>query len=211
MTMIVMPSVDVTNTTPPTDSNGDGIPDTIKTALGVDPMAPASVTSAALLGSSPSGTQSLPLQKLQIKVNFIKPGSDQVAISGLLPLATTFKPSGQKMAVDVCNGITAAFTLNSSGSGKSGNATFKLSSKKVKGSTSTTLLSPFVIKFSKGSFGTFLNAAGLTIKPAYGQRLVYVTLLINQTLYQKGVQVLYSNPTGTTAIARELTSYMVNP
>jgi hypothetical protein len=38
-----------------------------------------------------------------------------------------------------------------------------------------------------------------------------VTLLINKTLYQKGVAVLYSNPTGATGIARELTSYYVNP
>jgi hypothetical protein len=110
----------------------------------------------------------------------------------------------------VCNGIAAAFTLSSSGSGKSGNGSFKLSTKKVKGSIPTQL-STFSIKLQRGDFARTLDTAGLTKKPAYGQRTVWVTLLINKTLYQKGVAVLYSNPTGATGIARELTSYYVNP
>ncbi|HEY3324669.1 MAG TPA: CAP domain-containing protein [Planctomycetota bacterium] len=194
--VITINSTFVSNST--IDSDGDGFPNEIETALGTDP----NNANSTPFGGSPAGTpQPLTISKLSIKLNFIKGASDGIQLSGLLPVPQGFVIANQQVMVDV-GGVVKSFALSSKGASLPGLSTFKL---KVKNSKSGVAAqsAPFTAKFSKGDFVSLLSDEGLTkTRPSGSQVSVPVIILFNQQLFQTTVVKLYSVNGGKTGMTK---------
>ena len=125
-------------------SSADGIPDDMQSAASA-----AGINSAAQ-------PQTLPDVTLAIKLNFAKPGSDSIALSGTLVRPAGFSATGQSIVIDV-GGVVTAFALNAQGKIKNGNDMFSIAMKGTAASSAR-----FSMKLNKGNFAAPLAKAGLT-------------------------------------------------
>jgi PKD repeat protein len=178
------------------DSDGDGVPDAIELALGSDPLQASSTPLAA----SPAVVQTLAVKKMGAKLNFARQGRDSMTLTGMLPVPAGFSPAGQKILLDI-GGIIRVFTLNKNGAAKSGKDQFRMRIKRSRGSVPVQM-SPFTLKLPRGSFASSLADDGLVQSPtSNSQRVVNVTVVMNQTMYQKAVNLVYNNRFGKAGTA----------
>lgn len=164
------------------DADGDGFPDAIETAAGTSPH-DAAETPAKNAHAGEALT--LPDAKLQIKLNFAKPGKDSIALQGSLLIPDGLEIGGATVVVDVA-GAATQFELNSKGQFKSTTDLFKLS---IKGSGSRT--GRFTMTRKKGHFATALSSAGLENIDLKRNLLVSVTILFQEQLYYTRVKQAY--------------------
>ncbi len=154
-TLVLTIGGSVSNTT--IDTDGDGFPDEIEIALGTSPTD----SSSTPFGGAPAHSQqSFSPAKLQIKLNFAKANNDSLTVSGTLPLAAGFAPSGQSMTVDV-GGVIRTFALD--GKGKSvlpAGETLKLRFKTVKGAVPAQF-APFTVAIARSALAASLTDEGL--------------------------------------------------
>ncbi|HYG78197.1 MAG TPA: PKD domain-containing protein [Planctomycetota bacterium] len=151
-------------------------------------------SSMTLTVSGPT-PQPLTVSKLQIKLNFVKTGSDTITIAGTLPVPQGFAPGGQQVSVDV-GGAVQTFTLSSKGSAKVAKSSFKLQLKKQKGSVNAQNA-----KFSatlKGAFATSLENEGLvgTITVKNQPVTVLIVVQLDVTPFSKLQPIHYSAKAG---------------
>jgi sugar lactone lactonase YvrE len=176
------------------DSDGDGFPDEIETALGFNPNDPTSTP----FGGAPAGTpESLFVSQLSISLNFAKPGNDGLQAAGILAVPTGFQVSGAQVVVDI-GGVVRSFTLDGKGSSPKGNDSIKIGIKAIKGVVPAQ--SPkFTIKFSKGNWQGLLLDEGLTNDTAANvPKTVPVIILFNKKIYKASVAQLYTAKKGST-------------
>ncbi len=144
--------------------------------------------------------EDLSVTKLGINLNFSKPLSDGISVTGLLPIEANYNPTGKKIVVNV-GGVVKTFTLTSKASAKVGGDLIKIS---IKASKKVVLAqqAKFGVKFSKGSFSTSLSDEGLTNADIAAARSVVVSIIFENSLYQTTKQVLYTAKTGKTGKAK---------
>lgn len=118
-----------TNESDPDDDN-DGFSDELETLMG------SSTTEKLLTPMDPAQMQSLTIQKLSIKLAFLKPGIDSLDFAGLLPLPSV---AGQTVAMDF-GGIVRMFNVNAKGTGAAENAQLRTRPKKKRGESTQTAL-----------------------------------------------------------------------
>lgn len=178
-----------------TDSDGDGFPDLVETTAGTSLIDPASTPFAGL----PAGTaQSLPVFKVQIKLNFAKPG-DSISASGTLPVADGFVFTGQQVITNV-GGVVKVFTLDAKGkSAASTTQKFSLSKPKLG-------VSKFSLKLSKGTFAAAFADESLTgnLDVKKESRSTRVTIYFNQVTYTKTQSLEYTAKKAKTGSAKQL-------
>jgi PKD repeat protein len=176
------------------DSDGDGFPDEIETALGLNPNDP---TSTPFGGASAGTPESLFVSQLSISINFAKTGNDSLQAAGILTVPTGFKVAGSKVTVDI-GGVVRNFTLDGKGSSPKGNDSLKIAIKSLKGVVPAQ--SPkFTIKFSKGNWQGTLLDEGLTNDNASSvPKTVPVVILFNNKVFKASVAQLYTAKKGST-------------
>jgi hypothetical protein len=171
------------------DTDGDGFPDELETALNTSPTDAATTP----FGTASAGTiQPLEVTKLSTRLNFAASGKDSIQLSGLLPIPDAFSPLGQQIVVDV-GGVIESFTLDARGAAKTARGALKIGIKAKKGAVAAQT-SKFLVKLKTGGFATALADEGLTgaanvIKQS---RNIGVILLFNQALLQKTQPQVYS-------------------
>jgi hypothetical protein len=181
------------------DTDGNGYPDEVKTALGVSLTNPSATPLNMQVGITP---QALTLSKLSVKLNFAKTtGSDEIMVSGLLPITANFVASSQTVVVDV-GGVVQVFTLNSKGKGVAAtgypatsetNDHFGLKFKTVKGKVNQQT-GTFTAQFNKGTFASLFADVGLLGSASVKDvaRTVPVVILFNSQMYQTAQAVQYT-------------------
>ncbi|MCK6473771.1 MAG: hypothetical protein L6R28_18770 [Planctomycetes bacterium] len=97
------------------DSDGDGFSDDTEDAAGTDPDDPTENPLNKLL-SSESQFEALAVLKAQVSLNFAKPLSDTVKVTGRIPLADGTVLTGVAVLLDIA-GNSIAFTLDDKGGG----------------------------------------------------------------------------------------------
>ena len=102
------------------DSDGDGIPDYIETALGTDPNNPSSSPSSTL-----PAVQNSFRATMDITLYPTTPGKDKITVVGSLHLYKGQIIGGSKLLLDVA-GNTQVFILNDQGRGETADAKFQL-------------------------------------------------------------------------------------
>lgn len=169
------------------DLDGDGFLDAIEGAAGTSSLDAAATPFSGVPAGPP---QPLILSKLQIKLNFAKPNSDALSLSGALPAPDGFAPIGQQVIIYV-SGVAKAFTLDEKGKSlPSGKDSVKLSKPKLGAAK-------FSAKLSGGAFAKTLEDEGLANADAKNEiKQVPVTVVFNQALYQGAQAQVYSAKAG---------------
>ena len=182
-----------------TDTDGDGFPDELETALNTSPTDAASTP----FGGSPATPQPLTLSTFALKLNLVTSNADKVSCSGLLPAPANVLAAGQTVVLDI-GGVIQSFTLNDKGMATTGSLNnIKLRVKATKGIIATPQ-AKFTAQFSKGSFaGKFTdeNMDGST-DASSAARTVQVIVLFNATMYTTIRNVTYSAKAGKSAAAK---------
>ena len=184
------------------DSDGDGFSDSFETAFGTDPMDPRSTP---LNGVPAIASQVLPLTgaKLAITLNFAKPGSDTITLSGTLPLPAGFSSDQQLVGLDV-SGVDMGFTLDAKGKTTPAKTpdNFTLRFKSTKG-VAPAQTARFTVKLTKGTFASTLAPAGLTgsVSKTTSVTLV-VSIVFNGEIFQSHPVLKFSSHGGKTGTAR---------
>jgi ELWxxDGT repeat protein len=169
------------------DSDEDGFPDELETALGFDPNNPAS---GPFGGSKAGAPQPFTLAKLAVKLNFAKANSDQIAFSGTVPVGVDVNYAGQTFIIDV-GGVVKSFTLDEKGKSPKGNDTVSV------GKPGKTGSAKYSVKLNKGSFATTLADEGLTDETMKAQtKTVPVIVLFGSKLYSKDQGQVYTATKG---------------
>jgi hypothetical protein len=191
------------------DTDGNGYPDEIKTALGVS-LTNSSATPLNMQAGITS--QALTLSKLSVKLNFAKTaGNDAIMVSGLLQIPSGFAANAQTVVVDV-GGVVKVFTLDSKGKGhaakgyptvtSAANDHFSLKFKSVKGNVDQQT-GTFTAQFNKGTFASSFADVGLlgsaSVKDA--ARTVPVIILFNNQMCQASQAVHYTATANKTGVA----------
>ena len=179
------------------DSDGDGVTDNVEVALGTDPN---DANSSPLTGGPGGAPKLLTITKMGIKLNFTKPNSDTIALSGLISITGGFTPAGKSMLVDV-GGVIRNFTLDSKGNSKIAGDAIKLAVQRLKGAV-TNQLAKVTLKVTRANIAPDLTDEGLTKAVDTGIRNVIVTIILDKTLYQTTRAVLYTNTLGTSGSAK---------
>jgi inhibitor of cysteine peptidase len=182
------------------DTDGNGYPDEVKTALGVSLTNSSATPLNMQAGITP---QALTLKKLSVKLNFAKvTGNDEIMLSGSLPITAGLVASSQTVVVDV-GGVVKVFTLNSKGKGVAAtgypaatsakNDHFSLKFKSVKGKASRQT-GTFTAQFNKGTFASSFADVGLLGSASVKKvtRTVPVIILFNNQMYQAAQAVQYT-------------------
>jgi inhibitor of cysteine peptidase len=190
-----------------TDTDGNGYPDEIKTALGISLTNPAS-TPLNMPANMAPGT--LTLTGLSVRLNFAQTtGNDVIALSGALAIPANFASTGQTVVLDV-GGVVKIFTLDSNGAGtaatgypavtSAANDRFKLYFNSVEGRVAAQT-GKFVARFNKGTFAGTLADEGLlgnaTITLAQNViRMIPVIILFDGQMFESVPAVLYTATAG---------------
>jgi len=191
------------------DTDGNGYPDEVKTALGVSLTNPSATPLNMQVGITP---QALTLSKLSVKLNFAKTtGNDEIMVSGSLPIVAGFVASSQNVVVDV-GGVVKIFTLSSKGDGTGAtgypavtstkNDHFDLKFKSVNGKVSAQM-GTFTAQFNKGTFALSFADMGLLGRASVNKvtRTVPVIILFNNQMYQAAQAVQYTATANKTGVA----------
>jgi hypothetical protein len=107
-----------------------------------------------------SPNEPLVLGKTAVKLNFGKTGSDQILVSGVLPIAEGYAVEGQTLTVNF-GGVEETFVLNGRGLGKTAGGKFGLRLKQKRGAV-VAQQAKFQLQLKNGDFAQALSAAGLT-------------------------------------------------
>jgi hypothetical protein len=191
------------------DTDGNGYPDEIKTALGVSLTNSSATPLNMQVGIAP---QALTLSKLSVKLNFAKAGgNDQIMAGGSLPIPSGFVASSQTVVVDV-GGVVKIFTLTSKGKGvattgypaatSAKNDHFALKFKTVKGKVNQQT-GTFTAQFNKGAFASSFTDVGLLGSASVKKvaRIVPVVILFNNQMFQAAQAVQYTATANKTGLA----------
>jgi len=170
------------------DSDGDGVSDDVETELGTSPSDATSTPLGAAL--SPDIFQPLNITKAMVKLNFAKPLSDSLSISGTLHIYANFNPAGKRASMIVGN-IVRAWDLNAKGQAKTLDSAFKL---QIKAKKKVVLEqdAKFTASFKKVPLVAPLANA---LKNADAKNLsssVTFNLIMNQIVYRKVQPLTYS-------------------
>ena len=176
------------------DSDGNGFPDQLKSALGVSLTDP-SATPFGIPG--PVIPKALGSLKVAIKLNFTRFNSDSIAVSGILPVPAGFISAGTSAAVDV-GGVVQGFVLDKRGRGKAGVNTFSCTIPKKGGN------GKFQAKFTRSTYSGILADSGLTGTDDVSNQPVTVVIYVifNQTLYKTAQPLTYQAKAGRTGSAK---------
>jgi hypothetical protein len=191
------------SSTPPVDSNvdtdGDGFPDELETAFG---SAIVDATSTPFGGSSVTA-QPLTLSKFSVRLNFSRTLSDNIKLSGALPVPDGFSVSEKMLVVDA-GGAIAIFTLSSKGAAVSGTNKAKLRVKSSKGIVAAQNAA-FSVNFSKGSYASKFTDEGMSsLADAKSEsKVVPVVVLFNGALYSAKQNVLWTARAGKSGSAKQ--------
>jgi len=180
------------------DTDGDGFSDSFEMAAGSDPANAASTPTGQVL----QAVQPLTVDKIAVKLNPTRSGTDSISFSGTLSIPAGFVSQGKNVVLDV-GGVIRKFTLDTKGSAKNGNDNLKIaihsSTGVVSGRTSA-----YMVNLKKGSFSAALSVnAGLAdgdFKTV--QKTVVVSLLFNNADFQKVQAVTYSAKKGKSGAAK---------
>lgn len=177
----------------PDDLDVDGFPNELETALGTDPLNPASTP----FDGRPAGVvQAINILDMTVKLNFVASGKDAISIRGALPLNQALSPAGQQITL-VVGGIVQRFTLDTRGSSGRGSSTFSLRVPK------TLLQGKFSAKLT-GDFKSTLSTIGLTnSKVRFVSRTVRVFIMLDKTaLYDSEKLLSYTVTAGRFGTAK---------
>jgi len=180
------------------DSDGDGFSDAIETSAGTLPNDANSFPQIGGGGSGGGGTLLLPDAKLVIKLNFAKPASDSLSLSGTLIVPSGFTVAGAQVVITV-GGISNTFTLDAKGSSKSATGSLKIG---VKGTGTT---AKFSMKLNKGDFAAQLADEGLVGTADVKDKSVQVaaSVAFASATYQKVQSQLFSAKTGKSGASKD--------
>jgi len=172
------------------DSDGDGFPDPVETALG---------TSTTDGGATPFGgipatnAQILTVTKAQIGLSFKTAGKDSFSLAGTLPAAATLTLENKQVIVDF-GGLVRVFTLTDKGTAIDREAKAKVGPKVSKG------LLKFAFSGSKGSYQDFFDDETFTSRDTAktGDSVtVYATLYFDGAKYITALTFVYKAKTGS--------------
>lgn len=179
-----------------TDTDGDGFPDEIETAMGTSP-ANASDTP---FGGAHAVAETLVLTKHQIKLNFALTLHDSIMLSGTVAIPAEFAIGGKTATLDV-GGVIRTFAFDAKGNGLSGTDTMKLHIKAPKGVVSDQTAS-FSVRIMKATVASLLTDEGLVNADFSGNVAVPMILLFNQHYYTATPSLVYKARKGKTALAK---------
>jgi hypothetical protein len=171
------------------DTDGDGFPDELETALNTSPTDAATTP----FGTASAGTiQTLEVTKLSTRLNFAASGKDSIQLSGLLQVPAGYSPEGKQVVVDI-GGVIESFTLDSRGGAKTARGAIKIGIKAKKGVVEAQT-SKYSVKLKTGGFADALADEGLTgtANVLKESRSIGVIVLFNQTFLQKSQPQIYS-------------------
>jgi len=129
-----------------TDSDFDGFPDYIETALGTNPNDKSSTP----FNGQPAGKPGTFPCTLDMTLNKILQGVDSISVGGTLHLNAGEAINGPKFLLDV-SGNTQIFILDDTGKGKTLTAAFSMRVK-TKNKAIAAQDAPFIAKFKNGSY-----------------------------------------------------------
>jgi hypothetical protein len=194
LVLTIVPPVSNTRT----DTDGDGFPDELETALAAAP----NNANSTPLGIAAGAPQALTMTKLQIKLNFAKANSDSISAAGSVAVPAGFVfAAGQTAVLDV-GGVIRSFTLSAKGAGGDPKTdSIKMRLKKVHGAVSPQAL--FTAKFTHATLAAALTDEGLVNTTVSKSLLtVPVILLFNQQNFAADGNVSYTARQNKTGMAR---------
>jgi len=173
-----------------TDTDGDGFPDEVETAMGTSA---SSASSTPFGGSAVTGSQALTVAKLKIGLSFKSAGKDSIQLGGLLPVPENFVLAGQQVILDV-GGVVAMFTLDDKGKNAPKDAlkSFQLRVKKTK-KVVIAQDAKWQAKLGKSDFAAKLADESLTNTTTAGtSATIPVMLFFNMQKFAADVSQVYS-------------------
>ena len=180
--------------TPELDSDGDGFSDALETLTGSSPSDPSSTP----YGIPSAALTPLSVSKLSLSLNYIKPGSDSLKVTGILNSTKPPAFTNTTVALDF-GGVVKQFSLDATGSAKVGNDAVSFATKSKNGSTVTA----FSISLS-GDFAATLAQVGLdaSVDQKAVPKAVSLTILCGGIQFQKTQIISYSSKTAKSGMAR---------
>jgi hypothetical protein len=164
-----------------TDSNGDGFSDSFDQAFGLDPNDPTQ-------SPVPAGTTAgaLTAAKLTIKLNFAKQASDNLTLSGTLPIPAGFVINGAKIGLSAGD-LVEVFALDGKGKAKKGGNAASVSIKSTKGKVAAQT-AKYTIKLNKDNLAADLESSGLVNDNATNKTVtISVGVVLSQAERSVGV------------------------
>jgi len=158
----------------PGDSDGDGFSDALETAAGTSATNPLDTPT----GSAAENVLPLADTSLAIKLNFAKPRSDSITLSGTVLLSTGFTLAGKQLLAEV-GGVARAFTLDSRGTSRN-----EAGAASVKSKGFAARSAKFSVKLLRGQFSGALAAAGLSNATTRSDIFVPVSIVFAGQIYE---------------------------
>lgn len=143
----------------------------------------------------------LPLPKASIKLNFAKPLSDSISVSGILNIPADFVVTGKVVTVNV-GGVSKTFTLDEKGKAKTGYDSFSIGVK-AKNGIVLPQVSKYKASFKKGDFAGDLDDDGLINDTVSEQPVsMLISLNLGEHLYQRAQSMIYKASAGKSGSAK---------
>jgi uncharacterized repeat protein (TIGR01451 family) len=175
------------------DRDGDGFSDDFETVAGSSPSNVADTPFGVAATVAP-----LKVGALRIRLDFLRPGRDEIRVAGRLPVAEGFDLAGRMMVLDV-GGVATRFVLETRGSGGA-----RASSGRLRIGPPRRNVARFVVRLRAGDFGNALGTnAGLGNATTRRERhTVRVALLLAPVILSVEQPVLYTATRGRHGVAR---------
>ncbi len=189
-------TIQIVAATPESDLDGDGFSDGLEILTNSAPDDPSSTP----FGIPAGAVSQIAVKKLAIALNFSTSGRDRFTLRGTLNVAGQPALTGAQVAVDF-GGIVKLFTLDSKGSFKSGNDSFKIVIKTANGAGQD---ASFNATLRKGDFAAILATIGLngSADAKNSAKAISLTILFNGTHYQTTRIVSYTAKASKTGVAK---------
>ena len=167
------------------DSTGNGFPNEIDQALGIDPLNPN-------LAPRTGPPLTLNVTQLNIALSFISGGKNSVSLKGTLPIPAGFIANGQTVLIDV-GGAIKIFTLDARGSAQIDKLNKMKLMLKSKRGIAPQQNAGFAITLGDSQLSVLLADEGLTRGAAKkSARIVPVLALFNKQFFRKDQSVQYT-------------------
>jgi sugar lactone lactonase YvrE len=170
------------------DDDNDGFPDELEIALGTNPY---NSKSTPFNGRIAKDGGKKPVNKLSIKLDFIKHSNDSLTLSGVLNLPAGFIANGTRVTSCI-GGVVRTFTLDAKGRSASGNDSFSIAVKAQKGQAAAQV-AVYQLKILRGDLAVPMGRRGLTNENATNRAVnVDVILIVGDILASQFQPLIYN-------------------
>jgi hypothetical protein len=178
-----------------TDTDGDGFPDELETAVGSSPTDAASTPLPN--GVSPASEGALTVSRMRVRLDFGRADRDEILIQGTIRPTGIPGPGAREVVVDI-GGVIRRFTLDEKGRSGPGSETLRIVSRRKSG------LLRFRLRMRKGAYAPHFADEGLVGGDSVNRSAsLTLYLLMDGSCYVRRETLMYKTGKGEVGVARK--------